>query len=73
MASDGTTTDMQTLQNSILLLVPTAETNKGEHGYDNEVMDMKAFITAAGTDFHCTVLAGPFKSVNMFHVICHLL
>ncbi|KAA0725039.1 Ectonucleotide pyrophosphatase/phosphodiesterase family member 7 [Triplophysa tibetana] len=51
----------------------TFQTNKGEHGYDNEVMDMKAFFRAVGPDFHNNLLVGPFESVNVYSLMCHLL
>nr|XP_055031565.1 ectonucleotide pyrophosphatase/phosphodiesterase family member 7.1 isoform X1 [Misgurnus anguillicaudatus] len=49
------------------------QTNIGEHGYDNEVMDMKAFFRAVGPDFHKNLLVGPFESVNVYALMCHLL
>ncbi|KAF4106425.1 hypothetical protein G5714_012415 [Onychostoma macrolepis] len=49
------------------------QTNKGEHGYDNEVMDMKPFFRAVGPDFHRNLFVGPFETVNVYPLMCHLL
>ncbi|XP_056326168.1 ectonucleotide pyrophosphatase/phosphodiesterase family member 7-like [Danio aesculapii] len=49
------------------------QNNKGEHGYDNEVMDMKPFFRAVGPDFHRNLLVGPFETVNVYPLMCHLL
>ncbi|XP_059386255.1 ectonucleotide pyrophosphatase/phosphodiesterase family member 7-like [Carassius carassius] len=51
----------------------TFQTNKGEHGYDNEVMDMKPFFRAVGPDFHRNLLVGPFETVSVYPLMCHLL
>uniref|UniRef100_A0A672N7I3 Ectonucleotide pyrophosphatase/phosphodiesterase 7 n=1 Tax=Sinocyclocheilus grahami TaxID=75366 RepID=A0A672N7I3_SINGR len=48
-------------------------TNKGEHGYDNEDMDMKPFFRAVGPDFHRNLLVGPFETVNVYPLMCYLL
>ncbi|TRY85516.1 hypothetical protein DNTS_033440, partial [Danionella cerebrum] len=49
------------------------QTNNGEHGYDNEIMDMKPFFRAVGPDFHRNLLVGPFETVNVYALMCHLL
>jgi len=49
------------------------QNNNGEHGYDNEVMDMKPFFRAVGPDFHKNLLVGPFETVNVYPLMCHLL
>ncbi|XP_062860008.1 ectonucleotide pyrophosphatase/phosphodiesterase family member 7-like [Trichomycterus rosablanca] len=46
---------------------------KGEHGFDNQVLDMKAFFRAVGPDFHKNLLVGPFETVNVYPLMCHLL
>ncbi|XP_050981069.1 ectonucleotide pyrophosphatase/phosphodiesterase family member 7-like [Labeo rohita] len=46
---------------------------KGQHGFDNEEMDMKPFFRAVGPDFHKNLLVGPFETVNVYSLMCHLL
>lgn len=47
--------------------------NEGEHGFDNEDMDMKAFFRAVGPDFKKAVAVDPFDLVNVYPLMCHLL
>ncbi|XP_072523764.1 ectonucleotide pyrophosphatase/phosphodiesterase family member 7-like [Salminus brasiliensis] len=47
--------------------------NKGEHGFDNNVLDMKPFFRAVGPDFHQNLVVGPFETVNVYALMCHLL
>ncbi|XP_031424659.1 ectonucleotide pyrophosphatase/phosphodiesterase family member 7-like [Clupea harengus] len=47
--------------------------NKGEHGFDNELMEMKPFFRAAGPDFLRGLLVGGFETVNIYPLMCHLL
>ncbi|XP_067860665.1 ectonucleotide pyrophosphatase/phosphodiesterase family member 7-like [Heptranchias perlo] len=47
--------------------------NKGEHGFDNEHMDMKMIFRAFGPDFKKNYLAEPFDSVNIYSLMCKLL
>ncbi|XP_023137578.2 ectonucleotide pyrophosphatase/phosphodiesterase family member 7-like [Amphiprion ocellaris] len=47
--------------------------NKGEHGFDNEAMDMKAFFRAVGPDFQSDLMVGPFDLVDLYPLMCHLL
>ncbi|XP_054608532.1 ectonucleotide pyrophosphatase/phosphodiesterase family member 7-like [Dunckerocampus dactyliophorus] len=47
--------------------------NKGDHGFDNEVMDMKAFFRAAGPNFQKDLIVDPFNLVNVYPLMCHLL
>ncbi|GAA6226510.1 ectonucleotide pyrophosphatase/phosphodiesterase family member 7-like [Lates japonicus] len=47
--------------------------NKGEHGFDNEVMDMKAFFRAVGPDFQKNLMVDPFDMVDVYPLMCHLL
>ncbi|KAB5555670.1 hypothetical protein PHYPO_G00036750 [Pangasianodon hypophthalmus] len=49
------------------------QTNKGEHGFDNQALDMKAFFRAVGPDFHKDRVVGPFETVNVYPLMCHLL
>ncbi|KAF7648403.1 hypothetical protein LDENG_00157460 [Lucifuga dentata] len=49
------------------------QVNKAEHGFDNAVMDMKAFFRAVGPDFHKNLMVGPFETVNVYPLMCHLL
>ncbi|XP_034049712.1 ectonucleotide pyrophosphatase/phosphodiesterase family member 7-like [Thalassophryne amazonica] len=46
---------------------------KGEHGFDNEVMDMKAFFRAVGPDFQKNLLVDPFELIHLYPLSCHLL
>uniref|UniRef100_W5LEM2 Ectonucleotide pyrophosphatase/phosphodiesterase 7, tandem duplicate 1 n=1 Tax=Astyanax mexicanus TaxID=7994 RepID=W5LEM2_ASTMX len=45
---------------------------KGDHGFDNNVLDMKPFFRAVGPDFHQNLLVGPFETVNVYPLMCHL-
>ncbi|XP_061913459.1 ectonucleotide pyrophosphatase/phosphodiesterase family member 7-like [Entelurus aequoreus] len=47
--------------------------NKGDHGFDNEVMDMKAFFRAVGPNFQKNLIVDPFALVNVYPLMCHLL
>ncbi|XP_077315741.1 ectonucleotide pyrophosphatase/phosphodiesterase family member 7 [Lithobates pipiens] len=47
--------------------------NKGEHGFDNEVMDMKTIFRAVGPSFKQGLLVEPFESVNVYPLMCELL
>ncbi|KAL2101762.1 hypothetical protein ACEWY4_003523 [Coilia grayii] len=47
--------------------------NKGEHGFDNEVMDMKPFFRAVGPDFRRGLQVGGFETVHIYPLMCHLL
>lgn len=47
--------------------------NKGEHGFDNEDMDMKSFFRAVGPDFQSDLMVGPFDLVDLYPLMCHLL
>uniref|UniRef100_A0A3Q3MPC9 Uncharacterized protein n=1 Tax=Mastacembelus armatus TaxID=205130 RepID=A0A3Q3MPC9_9TELE len=47
--------------------------NKGEHGFDNLEMDMKAFFRAVGPAFHKNLVVGPFETVNIYPLMCHIL
>ncbi|KAI2667008.1 Ectonucleotide pyrophosphatase/phosphodiesterase family member 7 [Labeo rohita] len=47
--------------------------HKGEHGYDNQALDMKPFFRAVGPDFQKNLEVGPFETVNIYPLMCHLL
>ncbi|KAJ8251745.1 hypothetical protein GJAV_G00224980 [Gymnothorax javanicus] len=47
--------------------------SKGEHGFDNEDMDMKPFFRAVGPSFRRGLEVGPFETVNVYPLMCHLL
>ncbi|XP_055008643.1 ectonucleotide pyrophosphatase/phosphodiesterase family member 7-like [Boleophthalmus pectinirostris] len=47
--------------------------HKGEHGFDNAEMDMKAFFRAVGPAFHQNLEVGPFETVNIYPLMCHIL
>lgn len=37
------------------------------------MMDMKPFFRAAGPDFQKNLAVGPFETVNVYPLMCHLL
>ncbi|KPP80199.1 ectonucleotide pyrophosphatase/phosphodiesterase family member 7-like [Scleropages formosus] len=47
--------------------------NNGAHGFDNLEMDMKPFFRAVGPDFRKNLVVGPFETVNIYPLMCHLL
>uniref|UniRef100_A0A8C6TEU8 Ectonucleotide pyrophosphatase/phosphodiesterase 7, tandem duplicate 2 n=1 Tax=Neogobius melanostomus TaxID=47308 RepID=A0A8C6TEU8_9GOBI len=57
----------------LILIIFPLHYSKGDHGYDNEIMDMKAFFRAVGPDFHSDLLVEPFDLVDVYPLMCHLL
>uniref|UniRef100_K7F471 Ectonucleotide pyrophosphatase/phosphodiesterase 7 n=1 Tax=Pelodiscus sinensis TaxID=13735 RepID=K7F471_PELSI len=47
--------------------------NKGEHGFDNAMMNMKTIFRAVGPAFQKGLEVAPFESVNVYALLCHLL
>ncbi|XP_068118634.1 ectonucleotide pyrophosphatase/phosphodiesterase family member 7-like [Hyperolius riggenbachi] len=47
--------------------------NKGEHGFDNEVMDMKTIFRAVGPSFRKDLVVEPFESIHVYSLMCELL
>ncbi|XP_023440379.2 ectonucleotide pyrophosphatase/phosphodiesterase family member 7-like [Dasypus novemcinctus] len=47
--------------------------NKGDHGFDNALMDMKTIFRAFGPDFKKNHLAEPFDSIHIYPLMCKLL
>ncbi|XP_039595318.1 ectonucleotide pyrophosphatase/phosphodiesterase family member 7-like [Polypterus senegalus] len=47
--------------------------NNGEHGFDNDAMDMKTFFRAVGPDFKANLEVDPFHTVNVYALMCNLL
>ncbi|XP_068435669.1 ectonucleotide pyrophosphatase/phosphodiesterase family member 7-like [Clinocottus analis] len=47
--------------------------HKGEHGFDNQDMDMKPFFRAVGPAFRRNLQVAPFETVNIYALMCHLL
>ncbi|KAK2528355.1 Enpp7, partial [Columba guinea] len=47
--------------------------NKGEHGFDNEAMNMKTIFRAVGPAFARGLLVEPFESVHVYALLCRLL
>lgn len=43
----------------------------GNHGFDNNEIDMRAIFVAKGPHFKKGYLARPFSNVNVYQVICH--
>ncbi|MBN3313537.1 ENPP7 phosphodiesterase, partial [Atractosteus spatula] len=61
--------------NGLLLfpkLIPV-QFHKGEHGFDNEAMDMKTIFRAVGPDFKKNLEVEPFETVHVYALMCHLL
>ncbi|XP_014644898.1 PREDICTED: ectonucleotide pyrophosphatase/phosphodiesterase family member 7 [Ceratotherium simum simum] len=46
--------------------------NNGEHGFDNEVMDMKTIFWAVGLGFRRGLEVEPFESVHVYELMCKL-
>ncbi|XP_055562286.1 ectonucleotide pyrophosphatase/phosphodiesterase family member 7 [Falco biarmicus] len=47
--------------------------NKGEHGFDNEAMNMKTIFRAVGPAFKQGLVVEPFESVHVYALLCELL
>ncbi|KAF4797450.1 Ectonucleotide pyrophosphatase/phosphodiesterase family member 7 [Turdus rufiventris] len=47
--------------------------NKGEHGFDNDNMNMKTIFRAVGPAFKQGLVVEPFESVNVYALLCELL
>ncbi|XP_017337403.1 ectonucleotide pyrophosphatase/phosphodiesterase family member 7 [Ictalurus punctatus] len=47
--------------------------NKGEHGFDNDDLDMKPFFRAVGPAFRKNLIVEPFETVHIYSLMCHLL
>nr|XP_004655764.1 ectonucleotide pyrophosphatase/phosphodiesterase family member 7 [Jaculus jaculus] len=47
--------------------------NKGEHGFDNEAMDMKTIFRAVGPSFKAGLEVEPFESIHVYELMCQLL
>ncbi|KAG8430955.1 hypothetical protein GDO86_019656 [Hymenochirus boettgeri] len=47
--------------------------NKGDHGFDNNEMDMKMIFRAFGPDFKKNYIAEPFDSIHIYPLMCKLL
>ncbi|KAG8558441.1 hypothetical protein GDO81_016993 [Engystomops pustulosus] len=47
--------------------------NKGDHGFDNNEMDMKMIFRAFGPDFKKNYTAEPFDSIHIYPLMCKLL
>ncbi|XP_053559847.1 glycerophosphocholine cholinephosphodiesterase ENPP6 isoform X2 [Bombina bombina] len=45
----------------------------GWHGYDNELLDMRAFFLAYGPDFKVNFRSAPIKSVDVYNIMCNVL
>uniref|UniRef100_A0A673L9J9 Ectonucleotide pyrophosphatase/phosphodiesterase 7 n=1 Tax=Sinocyclocheilus rhinocerous TaxID=307959 RepID=A0A673L9J9_9TELE len=58
---------------SVFLQYFPVQFHKGEHGYDNQALDMKPFFRAMGPDFQKNLEVGPFETVNIYPLMCHLL
>ncbi|XP_060071861.1 bis(5'-adenosyl)-triphosphatase enpp4-like [Ylistrum balloti] len=47
--------------------------SKGNHGYDNGLMSMKSIFYAMGPNFRQKYPASPFKSIDLYPLVCELL
>ncbi|KAM8945656.1 ectonucleotide pyrophosphatase/phosphodiesterase family member 7 [Pelodytes ibericus] len=47
--------------------------NNGEHGFDNEDMEMQTIFRAVGPSFKEGLVVGPFESVHVYALMCELL
>ncbi|NP_001012484.2 ectonucleotide pyrophosphatase/phosphodiesterase family member 7 precursor [Rattus norvegicus] len=47
--------------------------NNGEHGFDNQDMDMKTIFRAVGPSFKAGLEVEPFESVHVYELMCQLL
>ncbi|ELK08827.1 Ectonucleotide pyrophosphatase/phosphodiesterase family member 6 [Pteropus alecto] len=45
---------------------------RGWHGYDNELMDMRGIFLAFGPDFKSNFRAAPIRSVDVYNVMCNV-
>ncbi|XP_027693402.1 ectonucleotide pyrophosphatase/phosphodiesterase family member 6 [Vombatus ursinus] len=45
---------------------------RGWHGYDNELMDMRGIFLAYGPDFKSNFRAAPIRAVDVYNVLCNL-
>lgn len=43
---------------------------RGWHGYDNELRDMRGIFLAFGPDFKSNFRAAPIRSVDVYNVMC---
>lgn len=48
-------------------------TGKGNHGYSNKYSDMRPFFIARGPAFRKGYLSEPFKNVDIYPLMCHIL
>lgn len=49
------------------------QNNKGEHGFDNQDMDMKTIFRAVGPSFKEGLEVEPFESIHVYELMCQLL
>ncbi|XP_036022730.1 glycerophosphocholine cholinephosphodiesterase ENPP6 isoform X1 [Onychomys torridus] len=45
---------------------------RGWHGYDNELMDMRGIFLAFGPDFKSNFRAAPIRSVDVYNIMCNV-
>lgn len=75
MKADGekTSVKLTNQQSPLSLQYFAVQFNKGEHGFDNQEMDMKPFFRAVGPAFQKNLVVGPFETVNVYPLMCHIL
>ncbi|XP_053577129.1 ectonucleotide pyrophosphatase/phosphodiesterase family member 7 [Bombina bombina] len=47
--------------------------NKGEHGFDNDYIEMKTIFRAVGPSFKQGLVVEPFESIHVYALLCELL
>ncbi|XP_039267708.2 ectonucleotide pyrophosphatase/phosphodiesterase family member 7-like [Styela clava] len=52
---------------------PGFHINKGEHGYDSKLPDMRASFFAIGPSFKKNYIVPGFQSIHVYELMCHLL
>ncbi len=45
----------------------------GEHGYDNQLVAMRAIFIAHGPAFKSGLVVKPFQNIHIYNLICHIL
>ncbi|EFB20003.1 hypothetical protein PANDA_022437, partial [Ailuropoda melanoleuca] len=57
----------------VMQTTPGTEVSNGEHGFHNDVMDMKIIFRAVGPSFRRGLEVEPFESIHVYELMCHLL
>lgn len=68
VADDGWTISRHGMRNTLERAYTT-----GEHGYDNQLVAMRAFFIAHGPAFKTALTVEPFQNIHVYHLICEIL